>query len=218
MLLTPLALTILAALGVFVMILRFETAAASQCDKLVFQLQEERAHQLNRLRQLNPSARRLRKEKILWLHRRAVALETGNAPLLAACTTRIQQIIATQKALDIQQRAIIAAADQEARLSARQGQTKFEPYRASVDAGQLLVRAKPPLDLAPEYEPIPDYFHRQAVAAKYLAKLKQLSDLQLLDLLDSKLSESRLEHHCAATIVQRSDEKFQAEMIDEKAI
>ncbi len=220
MIFAPVTLVILSAVAGLALILKFEVRAAAECDHAVFSLQDQRAKKLNELLRHNSAARRLMRSKSVWQKRLAAAEANANAPAIAICVAELARITSAQIALAAVQHAIIDSSDQESRFSAHAARNKMSFAVSQFDSGRLLVRASPPLQMAPEYHPVENFFQNQRVTMEYSSPLatilaSRFSLLADLRLAQAPLARSLHHHQCSATIVDRElNEHFQSQMTD----
>lgn len=214
--LTPLALTTLAAISALVLILKYEVASAAKCDQAVFQIQEQRAKRLNELLRHNANARRLLAQKQIWQTRMLAAKASGNTAALALCLIKLSLITNQQMALATVQRAIIDAANLESRTAARVATRQMPSSSTQLIPNVLAVEPLQPGEIAPEYKPARQFFARQKIVMTYSTLMATLIGRDLLKLINETNPPfyiAGLRHDCAASIVKRSPSlPYQAQM------
>lgn len=165
--LIPLLVAAFAALATSLFVLQRKSLAQSVCVQSASALSQSLGQSLGELMALNTRARALRRQRTAAEAARAAALASLNGPALAAAEATLAAIQLAQMALDARQRTILMMA----RMTRQRGQADFRARAARLRgtrvtteprfAPALAVRARPPAELAPEYEEADDFSRRQ---------------------------------------------------------
>lgn len=163
LLLLPLALGLAAAFGAAVHVLRTKSLAQSLCVREAAATQEELAVSLRELIALNPTARRLRRERERAERHWRAALATEVPPLIAAARAELAAVTLAQLRLRQKQSGLLREAEtirsnHTRELAARLRRLTVSPLQAPMRFNRALaVTPVPPASLTPDYLPAPGF-------------------------------------------------------------
>lgn len=201
--LVPLLVTLATAVSGLYYVLRHKLTAQSVCVQTAILLQRELREDLAELLKLNPKARRLQNQRRRAQQAVQAALRTGNPLLIQIAHAQLAAVTAEQLALRARQDGLLQNAGRKRMRSPQVLRSNLRGTRhGPIDARAayplpLAVAPKPPGELTPEYEPVPQF-----------SKAQQHRFQFRLELAPEFLRRSFVQETVCAASLQREGEKW----------
>lgn len=200
----PALLGILAIIFALLLTYYYFDQTQHRCRSHLLQAQAEIKDHWIQLESLNPSAQSLRRQRQLAEKNLRLAIASGQPPAIVAAKSALALIIGQQQILRQRQQIIlnqIAMLAQKHQMSFRRQFLNYTGVRIRKPPRfGLAVTPNPPLDLTPDYKPVPLFSKQQASTARLQISFKSLMPNWLNSWIPHSLP---LEGLCSATLEKR---------------